>query len=1180
MKSVTSLLYLCVFALLLSVVGTDAHAQSKVSEDVVKVIVSKKLRGLTLSPGEARILAAYEAEHPGALHSRKARRSQDVRARGGAELLISEIRTDDPGTDDDEYFELSGEPDVPLDGVTYLVIGDGTGGSGTIETVIDLAGQSLSADGFFVAINGSNTLGVTGDITLSANTFENSDNVTHLLVTGFTGANGDDLDSDDDGTLDATPWGGVLDAVSLVETTDTPAEGEFFYAEALGGETVGPNGTFVPSHIYRDGVLGTWTIGAFDPADGDDTPGAVNGTSVLPLEEEGFEGETFPPEGWASFDNGIGDLEDWQRVDLNGDGSNFVAIIGFEDVGESQLDCSVTPEQCAADWLATPQFTPTASANTLVFYAAQFFEPDFGSVFEVLVSTGSQTDPVDYTVVASYTEDDLPISLDLAPFAVDLAAYVGTPIYVAFVHRNDFGDAILLDDVRVTGMLEPVDLDAAGLIFQGQSAVAQGDTTAFVASLTVAGEEVVDPVTATSFTFTTEGTTADADLGEAILYFAGNDLNVELATLQVVGTPIMDPTGTLTFDGDVVLSPGDNFFVLAYVIEDEATPFNEVDATFTSVTVDGEAVTPDPSTLDGTITIAPAVPANDDVVEAIGIEPTDTVLGANVNATLQEGEPLASCSDFGDSNGDSGASVFYEVTAAATGFLTFDLRRSNYDTIVSIHDPSDLSELACNDDAEEPLEEGHPFASNLEGFPVKAGETFLVRVSGWTEGIIRMDVTFTPPGAAEVDAEELTISVETGETETGTITVSNTGDGPLEYSVSLAAARLGSQTVRHPRDQRGLDRTGAASLTTADGSGLSRAWTEDLGAPRLSYRGGGTSISHSASQSIVDDTGVACNSNATNFSAQNSYWRVFELSAFGLNNGFDVTSVDIGVQATDISGPIETTVNLYTLDGAFELANLTLMGSATYDLQPTDAMSIVSVPVTGSFGFGATLVVEWLVPDIRAGAVTGTVFFGGNSAGQTGPTYVSSATCDLNEPTDLASIGFDDSHWVLTVNGTGDIGGVFVSTDPADGSIKAGGSQEITVTADASNADPGTYEFVLTIETNVPGGAPIEVPLTVEVLPVVANEDGAIPTAFVVEQNFPNPFASATTIRYGVPSAERVTVAVYDAVGRHVATLVDRDQAAGYYEADWNASAVASGLYVYRIQAGTNVRTLKMMVVR
>lgn len=182
-----------------------------------------------------------------------------------ANAVINEVRIDQPSSDNDEYFELSGNAGGSLDGMTYLVIGDGTGGSGVIEAAVDLTGQSIPGSGFFVAAEGTFTIG-TANLTTSLN-FENSDNVTHLLVSGFTGSNGDDLDTNDDGTLDVTPWSGIEDCVALVETVGS---GDQLYCAT----TVGPDGTFVPAHSFRCG--GSFNIGAFDPSGGDDTPGAEN----------------------------------------------------------------------------------------------------------------------------------------------------------------------------------------------------------------------------------------------------------------------------------------------------------------------------------------------------------------------------------------------------------------------------------------------------------------------------------------------------------------------------------------------------------------------------------------------------------------------------------------------------------------------------------------------------------------------------------------------------------------------------------------------------------------------------------------------------------------------------------------------------------------------------------------
>ncbi len=183
---------------------------------------------------------------------------------------ISEIRVDQTSTDNDEYFELSGTPSESLTGLTYLVIGDGTGGSGVIEAVVDLTGQTIPGSGYFVAAESTFTLGV-ADLTTTLN-FENSDNVTHLLVDGFTGNNGDDLDTDDDGVLDVTPWTSIVDLIALIEEENPPSATEYHY----GPPTVGPDGSYAPGHVFVGNNNGQWAIGPFDPASGADTPGAPN----------------------------------------------------------------------------------------------------------------------------------------------------------------------------------------------------------------------------------------------------------------------------------------------------------------------------------------------------------------------------------------------------------------------------------------------------------------------------------------------------------------------------------------------------------------------------------------------------------------------------------------------------------------------------------------------------------------------------------------------------------------------------------------------------------------------------------------------------------------------------------------------------------------------------------------
>ncbi|MBX2991762.1 MAG: T9SS type A sorting domain-containing protein [Bacteroidetes bacterium] len=77
-----------------------------------------------------------------------------------------------------------------------------------------------------------------------------------------------------------------------------------------------------------------------------------------------------------------------------------------------------------------------------------------------------------------------------------------------------------------------------------------------------------------------------------------------------------------------------------------------------------------------------------------------------------------------------------------------------------------------------------------------------------------------------------------------------------------------------------------------------------------------------------------------------------------------------------------------------------------------------------------------------------------------------------------------------------------------------------------------------------------------------------LPTEFALYQNFPNPFNPSTTIKYDVPEPSLVRIAVYDMLGREVAVLVDEMRLAGRHQVSWNAAHVASGMYVYRMQAG------------
>ena len=93
----------------------------------------------------------------------------------------------------------------------------------------------------------------------------------------------------------------------------------------------------------------------------------------------------------------------------------------------------------------------------------------------------------------------------------------------------------------------------------------------------------------------------------------------------------------------------------------------------------------------------------------------------------------------------------------------------------------------------------------------------------------------------------------------------------------------------------------------------------------------------------------------------------------------------------------------------------------------------------------------------------------------------------------------------------------------------------------------------------------------------ISNE---IPIEFRLNQNYPNPFNPSTTIQFSLPQASHVTLEVVNTLGERVGVLASEDLNAGTYNYSWDASNLPSGIYFYRIQAGSFVDTKKMILLR
>lgn len=121
-----------------------------------------------------------------------------------------------------------------------------------------------------------------------------------------------------------------------------------------------------------------------------------------------------------------------------------------------------------------------------------------------------------------------------------------------------------------------------------------------------------------------------------------------------------------------------------------------------------------------------------------------------------------------------------------------------------------------------------------------------------------------------------------------------------------------------------------------------------------------------------------------------------------------------------------------------------------------------------------------------------------------------------------------------------------------------------------------------------PDSAKVRDTIVIKILPETRAGDGhpgRIPTEFVLNQNWPNPFNPTTSIEFGLPAAAHTVVSVYNVLGARVAVLIDQTLPAGYHTATWdgtltNGSAAASGIYFYRIEADQFVSVRKMVLLK
>ncbi|WP_340102436.1 Ig-like domain-containing protein [Rhodohalobacter sp. 8-1] len=125
-----------------------------------------------------------------------------------------------------------------------------------------------------------------------------------------------------------------------------------------------------------------------------------------------------------------------------------------------------------------------------------------------------------------------------------------------------------------------------------------------------------------------------------------------------------------------------------------------------------------------------------------------------------------------------------------------------------------------------------------------------------------------------------------------------------------------------------------------------------------------------------------------------------------------------------------------------------------------------------------------------------------------------------------------------------------------------------------------SYEDALILKTNASADTLLLTMTGLGTSAVSIDGDSQVPVHYSLEQNYPNPFNPSTTIKYSLPEAENVNLQVFDLLGRQVASLISKHQSAGVHTVNFDASQLATGIYIYRIAAGNFVMTKKLMLVK
>jgi subtilisin family serine protease len=441
-------------------------------------------------------------------------------------------------------------------------------------------------------------------------------------------------------------------------------------------------------------------------------------------------------------------------------------------------------------------------------------------------------------------------------------------------------------------------------------------------------------------------------------------------------------------------------------------------------------------------------------------------------------------------------------------------------------------------------------------------------------------------GAIAVNPSSIYETVAPEGASSTTLTISNSGDGDLSFSipsptmydkvVAEMAGRLPQEPAPVPAKDAKDETAGPVALGVGGPDAYGYNWidSDEPGGPAFNWID--ISETGTAAMTTGDDSNLGPFPIGFTFPFYGTEFTEFRVSSNGFISFTSTLTSYSNAQLPSTSAPADLIAPFW------DDLNLSATGSGDVFYQVVDGSLVVMydnvMPYsstnsgTGPFSFEVIL------------SPSGEITFQYLNLTGVGSSY----TVGIQDATGAVGLNIAYNTAYLHDNMAVKIRGLlnWMSVTPSSGVVPAGGSVDVTVNFDAAGMDPGPHTGSLSVVSDDPLAPTVDVPVTMMVSDVSGIGDGPVlPRTVMLDQNIPNPFNPQTKIVFALPKAGAVDLKVYDVRGALVTTLVSGQADAGTHTVIWQGrddrgQQVPSGVYFYRLRTDGDVLTKRMTLLK